>query len=115
MGKQGTFWNVDPVSADFPVPFGPRDTSEAAAKAIAERVPALRQKVYDFIASKGLGGATDEEVCDALKMIGSTERPRRIELVEAGKVVESGQRRPTKSGRQAIVWIAQAALDGPKW
>lgn len=106
---------MGPVSSDFPVPFSDKDTSKAAAEAISDKVPSLRRQVFDFIASKGLGGATDEEIGDALKMPGSTVRPRRGELVDGGLVVETRQRRSTKSGRQAIVWVAKKNLDGPKW
>lgn len=37
-------------------------------------------------------------------MGGSTERPRRVELVEGGHVVDSGLRRLTRSRRFAVVW-----------
>ena len=48
----------------------------------------------------------DEEIADYLKMSPSTARPRRIELVNAGLVVASDRRRPTRSGRMATVWVA---------
>jgi hypothetical protein len=51
-------------------------------------------------------GATDEEMQTALRMNPSTQRPRRVELVEEGLIVDSGERRPTRSGRAAIVWAA---------
>jgi hypothetical protein len=50
------------------------------------------------------GDATDEEIQLGLEMSGSTERPRRVELVAAGRIVDSGRTRPTQSGRQAVVW-----------
>ncbi len=34
-------------------------------------------------------------------------RARRVELMDAGDVVDVGKRRPTHSGRPAIVWIAR--------
>jgi hypothetical protein len=34
----------------------------------------------------------------------STQRPRRVELVEGGWVEDSGERRPTRSGMDAVVW-----------
>jgi hypothetical protein len=39
-----------------------------------------------------------------LQMQGSTQRPRRVELVRAGLVVDSGLRRRTFAGRSAVVW-----------
>jgi hypothetical protein len=52
-------------------------------------------------------GATDEEIQHELQMNPSTQRPRRIELVEAKLVLDSTMKRPTSSGRQAVVWIAR--------
>lgn len=51
------------------------------------------------------GPATDEQLQDALAMEGSTERPRRVELVEAGLVIKAGTAK-TKSGRSAALWRA---------
>lgn len=52
------------------------------------------------------GPATDEQLQDALGMEGSTERPRRVELVDAGLVERVGTAR-TKSGRAAALWGAR--------
>jgi len=81
-------------------------TSSVAALA-AEPVSGQRRRwVYECIQSAGKWGRTDEEIQTYLKMNPSTERPRRIELVESGHVRDSGVRRPTRSGRQANVWVA---------
>jgi hypothetical protein len=58
--------------------------------------------VLDYIRTHG--GATDDEVQVGLDMNPSTERPRRIELVRAGKVRATEAKRPTRSGAMAIVW-----------
>jgi len=84
------------------------DTSVAAAGAIEPTAATLRMAVLGVIAATG--GATDEEIQAALGLAGNTQRPRRVELCEAGRVVDSGVRRPTKSGRQAAVWIIK-----PEW
>lgn len=55
----------------------------------------------------GTAGCTDEEGGLALAINPSTYRPRRIELVERGAVIDSSTTRRTSSGRQAVVWIAQ--------
>lgn len=81
-------------------------TSKEAAEAIRPKVNALQAKVFDAIYSKGLFGATDSEIQDALKMEGSTERPRRRELEIMGKIVNSGTSRKQENGRNATVWIA---------
>lgn len=80
-------------------------TSRAAATALPN-ADTLRSAVLDAI--KAHGGLTDEEVQDTLVMQGSTQRPRRIELVAAGLVVDSGRTRATRSGRQAVVWEAKS-------
>lgn len=76
-------------------------TSRAAAVSIAAATPTLRDRVLSTIAA--LGSATDEEIADALGMNGSTERPRRVELAQAGLIHQVGTR-ATRSGRQAAVW-----------
>lgn len=82
------------------------DTSKSAAAEIEGKARTLRGTVYTFLKISGMYGATDEELQIALGMNPSTERPRRIELVELGLVKKRGKTRPTKSGRQAVVWIA---------
>lgn len=49
-------------------------------------------------------GLTDHEMQALLDMNPSTQRPRRIELVEGKFVADSGFIRPTPSGRMAVVW-----------
>lgn len=78
-------------------------TSAAAADALdATTLNAMQRRVLRFLETC-LGGATDEEMQLALGMNPSTQRPRRIELVQAGLVVKDGTRR-TSSGRMAVVW-----------
>ena len=54
----------------------------------------------------GFQGATDEQMQRSLGMNGNAQRPRRVELVEAGLVVDSERTRKTTFGRLAIVWVA---------
>ena len=81
-------------------------TSVAAAIAIEHTAETLRAAVFGFIVGRGEYGATDQEIQNALGMDGSTERPRRWELVGTGMVKDSGRTRQTMRGRQAVVWIA---------
>jgi hypothetical protein len=80
-------------------------TSLAAADAIRPCADVLRQKVLAYITEQGSHGATDEEVQDALGMGGNTQRPRRRELFQSGKIMLKPEMRPTRSGRQANVWV----------
>lgn len=82
-------------------------TSHEAAVAIRPAAETLRAKVLEYLRSRGETGATDEEIQDGLGMAQNTERPRRVELVEAGSVVDSGETRKTRSGRKAVIWRAK--------
>lgn len=76
-------------------------TAKEAARLI--RTGTARGRVYAALAAS-IVGMTDEELQHELDMNPSTERPRRVELVEYGLVVDSGERRTTHAGIEAIVW-----------
>ena len=66
----------------------------------------LQSWVYRTIKDAGDYGVTDDELFMELPTDNqSSIRPRRIELVRAGLVKDSGRKRKTSSGRQATVWI----------
>lgn len=79
-------------------------TSVAAAMSVVDRTGAMRERVLAYLKARE-GGATDEEMQDALGMNPNTQRPRRIELVQAGLVVGVGTG-TTRSGRSATTWFA---------
>lgn len=81
-------------------------TSHDAARHIEGYAPIQRARVYSFIESRGSHGATDAEVQTALGLGPQSVSPRRGELVALGRVRDSGARRPTPSGRNAMVWVA---------
>ncbi len=74
--------------------------SKAAAEAIQDRLPHLRGLVYAHIRGRFAFGATDNEIQAALGMGGSTQRPRRVELVDARLIKKTGKKR----GGSAI-WV----------
>jgi predicted ArsR family transcriptional regulator len=77
-------------------------TSAAAADALGpETLNAMQRQVLEFL--RRHGPSTDEQIATGCGMNPSTARPRRIELVRRGLVVEAGERR-TASGRKATVW-----------
>lgn len=82
------------------------DTSLQAAEMIEPHAPTLRDRVMEYIGSRGLDGATDEEVQIALRINANTQRPRRRELQLKGQVHDSGQCRQTRHARWAVVWVA---------
>lgn len=105
--QAGLFDNGGDCESDIPRHQKHSDTSKAAAIAALETSDTQRARVFAFIRSRGNYGATDDECQDALDMNPSTQRPRRVELVDdLGVVCDSGSRRPTKSGRGAVVWMA---------
>ena len=62
-------------------------TSELAARSAAPASRIAREKVFAFIAEHG--PVCDREIQHGLAMDGSTERPRRIELAAAGRIVKA--------------------------
>jgi hypothetical protein len=80
-------------------------TSKAAAAAIIPKATKLQTQVLDELKRRGSMGATDQELQKALGMLLQTELPRRVELVRAGLVKDSGRKRKTTSGRGAVVWV----------
>ena len=79
-------------------------TSKKAAESISGKAAAsMRTEILSFISSSG--GATDDEVESALSMRHQTASARRRELVLLGLVKDSRKRRPTRSGRNATVWV----------
>ena len=68
--------------------------------------PARTGVVEALIRSQGERGATDWEIHEALSCpYSSVQRPRG-DLVASGAIRDSGLRRRTGYGRNAIVWIA---------
>lgn len=78
------------------------ETSRAAAEAIAPKIGPMHEQIIEHLAC--IGGATDEEMQRHIRMSPNTQRPRRRELQLMGRIVDSGLRRPTSSGRDAVVW-----------
>jgi hypothetical protein len=90
------------------------ETSKAAAEGARPRAAGLRQAVYAFIRERGQRGATDEEISDALGSDRSNSlRPRRNELMNSGYIRDSGERRLTRLGSNATVWVATDRPYGP--
>lgn len=107
-GPYGTWLPSRPALPDPDPPDNGTPTSRAAAEAARVTTPKQRAAVLRFLEERGQLGATDEEIQLALELRSQSEGPRRGELVKAGLVRDSGQRRPTTSGRAAVVWIACA-------
>lgn len=96
-------WLIDRASYPLPGAAAGRETSIAAADAIAERAPTLRELTLRAIQASE-GGLTADEAADALGMSILSIRPRVTELARRGLVEDSGERRRNQSGKSAIVW-----------
>ena len=89
--------NTDPVTSH-----------QAAATITRSAVTETQQRIIETLQTHG--PLTDEQLCqriaaDLAKPVSvSGVRTRRSELVTDGRVIDTGQREQTRSGRNAIVW-----------
>lgn len=87
------------------------DTSAAAGASVRGTLGKLAQQCFDEIeVVKGNGGAglTVDQLEQLLNRSHQSVSARVNELRDKGWVRDSGFRRPTRSGRKAIVWIPTA-------
>ncbi len=82
------------------------DTSKAAADSMRDHVTAIAEKVLAEIRQLGDEGATCDMLEYRLELSHQTCSARVNELRNKGRIVDSGQRRKTRSGRNAAVWRA---------
>ena len=78
-----------------------QQTSVQAAIKVKPKTVKNRVRVHNYLMQQS---ATDEEIETALNMSGNTVRPTRGTLVKDGHVIDSGLRRLTRAGNEAIVW-----------
>lgn len=82
------------------------DTSQAAAQSIDAL--SMRGIALEAIKRAGLHGMTSDELEATIGMRHQTASARIRELALGGNIFDSGQRRKTRSGRKAAVWLAAA-------
>ena len=78
------------------------NTSKEALASIKEYRRTLRDRVQDHILH--WNGLTCDQVEELTNMRHQTASARIRELFVMGKIVDSGERRVTRSGRNAVVW-----------
>ena len=81
-------------------------TSLKALLSVEPHIGSINRAVYSYIQSRGLDGATDQEVESITRIDGNSVRPSRGSLVKQGLVFDSGRTRPNAKGNNCIVWIA---------
>jgi predicted transcriptional regulator len=79
-----------------------QETSREAYDAIQPHAGTLRGKILTSIRHEG--GLTLDEVCWRDGLLHQSASARIRELAQMGEIVDSGKRRKTRSGRNAIVW-----------
>lgn len=78
-----------------------RDTARAAAHAMREKDPPLRDQVLSLLK---LGDANADEIANLLGQNPLSIRPRCSQLAALGLIEDSHVRRPSSLGSPAIVW-----------
>lgn len=85
----------------------PPTSLEAATKARKGSNSLLAQAILAELRSRGTEGATDDELADVFPEAHPGSRvKRRTDLSRTGQVRDSGRRRPSRWGRDQIVWVA---------
>jgi hypothetical protein len=86
----------------------PTTSHQAAASVAIDTLTRTQALILEAL--RAHGPLTDEQLCHRIAEVErkpvsvSGIRTRRSELVTAGRVVDTGERRQTTTGRQAIVW-----------
>ena len=107
--KQGVFAYIDPRELRaMHKPALAQEHSTTSREAAARIEPTRgRLQLAVYLAVKGArDGLTAQEIEEATGLAGNTVRPRVVELVEQCRIHDSGRKRLTKSGRNAVVWVA---------
>jgi DNA-binding transcriptional ArsR family regulator len=81
-----------------------RDTSREAWASVSELLPAVDARIVSVIEAQR--GATCDEVEQVTGFAHQTVSAQIRHMYEAGLLTETGERRPTRSGRAALVWAS---------
>jgi hypothetical protein len=95
-------WQAQQAAIEPPFQYH-SETSVDAAHAIKPTADNLRQMVFEYIVEHG--PVTDQRIQEDLAMDPSTQRPRRRELQQAGRVKVLDRLGVTASGRAAQRWV----------
>ena len=88
-----------------------RHTSRAAGKSVKGKASQqMRATIFDAILRAGSSGLTIEEIVTKTGIKLQTVCARRKELEDKRLIMNSGSKRPTSSGRSAIVWVVPASV-----
>lgn len=88
----------------------PQTAKDAAGRKLL-RAGTQRAEVYGLIVACGIGGLTDDEMEQALLKSHQSISATRNTLMKDGWIVDSGKRRETQYGNDAIVWVTAECAD----
>ena len=94
----------EPLPAPIAAPFSNLTTSREAAQSIEPQLGNLEELVLEAIRASR-DGLTCDEVEEFTKLSHQCASARVNGLMKRGVIVDSGRKRKTRSGRNAIVWI----------
>jgi hypothetical protein len=83
-----------------------RPTSANAALLAAPKSGTRRHQILRHILAAGNRGLTDDQIIVRSGLPHQSVGPRRLELEQGGWIEDSTQRRKTRTGSEAIVWVA---------
>lgn len=99
-------------------PTDPDTSRQAAASLKGDKIRETQRQILNVL--ERFGPSCDEDIQTYFRQLASLEgwppqspsglRSRRAELVDAGLVIDSGERSRTSSGRQTIVWTLSGGL-----
>jgi hypothetical protein len=100
---------------DLPIRSNGVETSDEAAESLKPDAGRLRLLVLENIIEAGSRGRTCDEIEQLTELPHQTASARVYDLHRAKRIVDSGTRRETRSGRKAIVWTvaSSAAVANP--
>jgi hypothetical protein len=82
------------------------DTSRAAAASVVEDTATIRADIYHYMDRLGSVGATCDDIEQRLELRHQTASARLNELhYKLHVITDSGRRRRTRTGRQAVVYV----------
>lgn len=107
MAFDGRATIAEPARIDtMPVAAGVVDTSREAAAAGQDAAARSRRLILQIVTGAGVRGCTLDEVSAATGKPPNQISGRFTDLERLGLIGRSGERRKTRTGREAHVWVA---------
>lgn len=105
MSQQRELFATDVRGDEFPTSSVPKQCSEEAYAAAQPKASRLREQVFAHVKEAGRRGHTTDEIEALMDRAHQAISPRIWELHRSGRIRPSGERRTTRAGRNASVWV----------